>query len=133
MLGRQRQREEVAERLGRRDRSDLDLVAFLTVAAADPLATALQITAGDAWKEAHRLAELTAAAATRPVEMRCLDGRRRCPPEDCGGIGGFADLLETMRGPDSEERREMLDWLGGEIDFAAFDPAEVNRQLSRLR
>jgi hypothetical protein len=61
----------------------------------------------------------------------CLAGKRRCPPEDCGGLGGYYDLLETLRGADSPERREMVDWLGGEIDPEELDLAEVNRQLSR--
>jgi len=27
---------------------------------------------------------------------RCLEGERACPPEDCGGILGYKDLLEIL-------------------------------------
>ncbi len=26
----------------------------------------------------------------------CLEGEKNCPPEDCGGIGGFDNLVETI-------------------------------------
>lgn len=47
-----------------------------------------------------------------------------CPPEDCGGPGGYADLKEILADPSHEEHQEMLDWLG--LDNASeFDPAAV--------
>lgn len=63
----------------------------------------------------------------------CLAGERACPPEDCGGVWGYADLLETLADPKNPEREEMLDWLGGPIDPEAFDLKAVNRQLAQLR
>ena len=29
----------------------------------------------------------------------CVDGQRACPPEDCGGSGGYGRLLEGVGGP----------------------------------
>ena len=63
----------------------------------------------------------------------CLAGERACPPEDCGGVWGYADLLETLADPENPEREEMLDWLGGPIDPEAFNLKEVNRRLAQLR
>jgi hypothetical protein len=28
---------------------------------------------------------------------RCLSGARRCPPEDCGGVHGYAEFLFNPR------------------------------------
>jgi hypothetical protein len=64
----------------------------------------------------------------------CLGGRRACPPEDCGGIGGYERLLEVLADPTDEEYEHLLDWVGGEpIDPADFDLADVNDALSGLR
>jgi hypothetical protein len=47
-----------------------------------------------------------------------------CPPEDCGGVWGYANLKEVLADPSHEEHQEMLDWLG--LDNAnEFDPTTV--------
>ncbi|MCX6928397.1 MAG: plasmid pRiA4b ORF-3 family protein, partial [Verrucomicrobia bacterium] len=43
---------------------------------------------------------------------QCLEGERACPPEDVGGIGGYAEYLEAMADPSHERHQEMLDWNG---------------------
>jgi len=63
----------------------------------------------------------------------CLDGRRACPPEDCGGIGGYENLLEILRNPEHEEHESTLAWLGGRFDPEGFDTNAVNRALSPRR
>ncbi len=55
----------------------------------------------------------------------CLPGRRKCPPEDCGGPWGYQHLLEVMVDPKHEEHAEMVVWVGGGYDPADFDPAGV--------
>ncbi len=41
----------------------------------------------------------------------CIAGERACPPEDCGGIWGFYNLLEILRTPSHEEYDEMTEWI----------------------
>lgn len=55
----------------------------------------------------------------------CLDGKRACPPEDCGGVWGYEELLETIKNPDHEEYENMMTWLGGEFDPEHFDAGRV--------
>jgi hypothetical protein len=62
----------------------------------------------------------------------CLTGKRACPPEDCGGIWGYASFLEAIRDPEHPEHDEMLEWVGGEFDPDILDLDEVNRELQRL-
>jgi hypothetical protein len=79
---------------------------------------------GDGW--VHDVAiERTDGDAAVP---RCLAGRRACPPEDCGGPGGYDHLLKVLADPAHEEHTELAEWVGA-FDPAAFDVAETNDRL----
>ncbi len=64
-------------------------------------------------------------------KIRCLEGQRSCPPEDCGGPYGYQELLEKLFDPSHPEHEEMREWAG---DFGPenFSLEAVNRRLSRL-
>jgi hypothetical protein len=64
---------------------------------------------------------------------QCIGGKRACPPEDCGGPWGYAELLETIANPADSEYESTLEWLGGAFDPAAFDPAQVRFANPRRR
>jgi hypothetical protein len=54
----------------------------------------------------------------------CLDGERACPPEDCGGVPGYQNLIEILRNPGDEEYENTMEWLSewyGRYDPEAFD------------
>jgi hypothetical protein len=63
----------------------------------------------------------------------CLTGKRACPPEDCGGTHGYAELLEIITDPDHEEYLDMMTWLGGHFDADSFDVEVVNQKLRSMR
>ena len=63
----------------------------------------------------------------------CLAGARHGPPEDCGGIPGFYNLLEALGNPAHEEHEELLEWVGGDFDPDAFSVDEVNLRLTPLQ
>ncbi len=62
----------------------------------------------------------------------CLKGAGACPPEDCGGIWGYADLLEALKDPRHPEHKNTREWLGRAFNPKAFDPAKVNFWLAKL-
>ncbi|MFW5771616.1 MAG: plasmid pRiA4b ORF-3 family protein [Spirochaetota bacterium] len=59
----------------------------------------------------------------------CVDGQMNCPPEDCGGIWGYSELLEILKNPNHEEYEDTIDWLGDEFDPEYFNKDEVNQLL----
>ena len=78
---------------------------------------------GDSWEHSVVLEKSLPADPnmTYPV---CTGGERACPPEDCGGIPGFYNLLENPE--------ELRDWIGG-YDPEAFSAEAVNRVLQPRR
>lgn len=87
---------------------------------------------GDSWTHEVLLEKVLPPepGATYP---RCTAGKRACPPEDCGGVWGYADFVEAIADPEHEQHEELLEWVGGEFDPEAFDMAETNAALRRLR
>ena len=88
---------------------------------------------GDSWEHqitVERILPPDPAAATVAL---CLDGARACPPEDCGGVWGYADLLKTLKNPKHPEHKSMKEWLGRPFDAEAFDPAKTNLWLRKLK
>jgi len=63
----------------------------------------------------------------------CLTGERACPPEDCGGTHGYAELMGIIADPDHEEYLDMITWLGGRFDPEALDIDIVNLKLKSMR
>jgi len=56
-------------------------------------------------------------------------GCRACPPEDVGGIPGYAHFLEILENPKHPQRRELLEWVGGRFDPEAFHVGEANLDI----
>lgn len=83
---------------------------------------------GDNWRHDVVVEKVLPADATMTLPA-CVDGRRACPPEDCGGTGGFEDLLEILANPRHPEHRERREWMGRDYDPAAFDPSEFEENL----
>jgi Plasmid pRiA4b ORF-3-like protein len=88
---------------------------------------------GDNWE--HRIVvEKVMAAERRGDYPACTGGARACPPEDCGGVWGYADFLEAIADPQHAEHESMLQWVGGSFDPDAFDTSDFDhrRELGRL-
>ena len=66
-----------------------------------------------------------------PPGLRCLEGKRACPPEDCGGPWGYAEYLEILADPDHEDYEERREWFG-DHDIESFDLGEANALLQQV-
>jgi hypothetical protein len=79
---------------------------------------------GDGWEHDLHF-EAVGIRHPRTKYPRCVAGARAGPPEDCGGPGGYAELLMTIANPRHPDYESMITWLGGPFDPKAFDPRRV--------
>ncbi|MDN5768251.1 MAG: plasmid pRiA4b ORF-3 family protein [Humibacillus sp.] len=90
---------------------------------------------GDGWDHVLKVEKVM---RERPATVRCLGGRMACPPEDCGGIGGYDDLAAWVRSGYDEallsdvfdNAADARDWLPLDWHPDHFDLGEVNAILS---
>jgi hypothetical protein len=85
---------------------------------------------GDSWDHEVVVEKRVPAEAGVKYPV-CVDGKRACPPEDVGGVWGYADFLEAIRNPSHGEHEDMLEWVGGQFDPDEFDPATATRRMRR--
>ena len=87
---------------------------------------------GDSWEHDVVVEKILPPdpALKHPV---CLKGKGACPPEDVGGVWGYANFLEAISDLNHEEHEMYLEWIGGEFDPDAFDLDEVNAALRRVK
>ena len=85
---------------------------------------------GDNWDHVVSI-EKTEPAADGQSYPLCVEGKRHCPPDDCGGAWGYAELLEILADRAHPERAERLEWMDDEdFDPEAFDIERANRRLA---
>ena len=88
---------------------------------------------GDSWEHEITVEKTLPGEAAAATPALCLDGARACPPEDCGGIWGYAELLKTLKNPKHPEHKTMKEWLGRPFNVEAFDVAKTNLWLRKLK
>jgi hypothetical protein len=62
----------------------------------------------------------------------CDGGERAGPPEDCGGIEAYQDMLASIKEPHTELGREWLEWLGPQYDSERCDLVAINKALRKF-
>jgi hypothetical protein len=86
---------------------------------------------GEAWKVDIRV-EKALAPAKGVLYPACTAGERAGPPEDCGGLEAFHDMLACLKDPASELGKEWINWLGPDYEAGTCDLDRVNRALRKL-
>ena len=88
---------------------------------------------GDSWEHEITVEKILPPDAAAATVAHCLYGARACPPEDCGGVWGYADLLKILKNRKHPEHRFMTEWLGRPFDAEAFDPTKTSFWLRKLK
>jgi len=84
---------------------------------------------GDGWEHDVVLDEVRSGTGGAV----CVDGERACPPEDCGGAWGYAQLCAAVADPSHPDAADLREWVGPDFDPERFDRDAVNRVLAALR
>jgi len=83
---------------------------------------------GDDWAHTIKLEEVL-PAETGVNYPRCIKGKRNSPPDDCGGIWAYSDMLEVLENPQDADYEQTKEWIesmkDGPFDPAQFDPESV--------
>jgi hypothetical protein len=87
---------------------------------------------GDSWEHSVLL-EKRQDPEPNTICPICIDGQLAWPPEDCGGIPGYYDLLNALADPNHPRHKELCDWIGGMFKPEEFSCDKVNRLLSPAR
>ena len=63
----------------------------------------------------------------------CIDGANACPPENCGGITIYYEILEILRNPRHKDYNDLRKWFGKKFDPKKFDQEAINKKLKKLK
>ena len=82
---------------------------------------------GDSWEHNLKVEKVTEGALSAPS---CLSGKNACPPEDCGGIYGYAAMKAALKNPRHPEYETWINWAPENFDPTLFDIDAVNTELA---
>ncbi len=113
------------------DDVDEDTVLLSAVVSA-PMRFGYLYDFGDFWQ--HEVVVETVEPVPSVLKFAaCIDGQRACPPEDCGGTGGFGRFVAAVTDPTHEEHAGSVRRLGYRFDPEAFSVAATNAALQQVR
>lgn len=88
---------------------------------------------GDNWTHEILLEKIPEEGLINPL---CIDGQGACPPEDCGGVHGYYNMVDTINNPEHPDHYEMAEWMGipegKKWDVNAFDQQAANNRCVAL-
>lgn len=87
---------------------------------------------GDGWEHELLVEKILPPDASFKKSL-CLAGENACPPDDCGGIPGYYQMLEILADPKDPEHEHWKEWIGGSWDASQFDLKAANAALKRLK
>ncbi|PSR02003.1 MAG: hypothetical protein BRD50_07815 [Bacteroidetes bacterium SW_11_45_7] len=86
---------------------------------------------GDHWEHLITVEKIVTPDNSK-LYPQVIDGAGACPPEDCGGVFGYSDLLEALNDQEHPDHENALDVLGEEWDASFFNRSLTNYSLMEL-
>ena len=83
---------------------------------------------GDSWRHDVVLKGIRSYKKRERPHIEFVDGKGECPPEDCGGVYGYEELLAMWRKKrKNKDEKEKLEWYG--MDDHDFNLDEFDHEL----
>ncbi len=86
---------------------------------------------GDGWRHTIQLEKIIPYQLNKSYPT-CIRGKRSCPPEDCGGIWGYENIIEIIKNKKHPEYKKTIEWVGIDFDPDYFDIEFVNETLEDI-
>ncbi len=86
---------------------------------------------GDGWMHHLELVDHS-NHPTKETLPKVISGDNACPPEDCGGIHGYKDLIDILKDPNHPEHSEYKVWAGKNFNPVEFSVDACNAELKKL-
>jgi hypothetical protein len=86
---------------------------------------------GDNWSHSVILERTNYKLKQYETPVMCMAGKRACPPDDVGGVGGYENFCSIMTDKSHPEYKEYKTWFGYAYDPEFLDIDFINNQLLR--
>lgn len=83
---------------------------------------------GDGWQHKIKIEKILEVDTDQKYPV-CIGGANNCPPEDCGGLGGFEDFKTIITDKNHPEYGHLFEWYGREYDATEFSVEDTNATL----
>lgn len=87
---------------------------------------------GDHWEHSVEVENIDNKGGNG-IHPVCLDGNLNCPPDDCGGIRGYYNLLNILNDKTHPEYEDMRNWAGRKYHPEKLDLNKINKELPRFK
>lgn len=86
---------------------------------------------GDGWKHKIELIEISNNPQNEILPSFVL-GQNTCPPEDCGGVYRYKEIIEILADSTHKEYYSILEWLGTKFNPTTFNRITIEKELGIL-
>ncbi len=86
---------------------------------------------GDGWKHEIKLIEISNKPQNEILPSFVL-GQNACPPEDCGGVYRYREIIEILADSTHEEYQRIIEWLGPKFNPTTFSGITIEKELGIL-
>lgn len=91
---------------------------------------------GDGWEHKIECVGRSESSTTEVLPL-VASGKNACPPDDCGGPGGYMELVRVLKDPQHKYHNERKEWVQNVMGVKDFNPKKysvdaVNENLRKI-